>query len=95
MKDGKIWSATGITSKIDDLAAEFPRMYFDKEVVEEAKDDAEAVPKPDTPDPYPWILKGIDLGGTTLIECSPLQIRASIVQLQFKDACELRRRLID
>ena len=36
-------------------------MYFDKDVVE-AKEVAEEVPKPDTPDPYAWISKGIDLG---------------------------------
>ena len=45
-----------------DLAAEFARVYFDKDMVEEAKEIAEEVPKPDTPDPYAWILKGIDLG---------------------------------
>jgi len=61
VKDGKVWSAAGITSGID-LAAEFARVYFDKDVVEEAKEIAEEVPKPDTPDPYAWILKGIDLG---------------------------------
>ncbi|EDR05719.1 uncharacterized protein LACBIDRAFT_236989 [Laccaria bicolor S238N-H82] len=61
VKDGKVWSAAGITSGID-LAAEFARVYFDKDVVEEEKEVAEEVPKPDTPDPYAWILKGIDLG---------------------------------
>ena len=61
MKDGKVWSSAGVTSGID-LAAEFARVYFDKDVVEEAKQIAEEVPKPDTPDPYAWILKGIDLG---------------------------------
>ena len=60
VKDRGEWSAAGITSGID-LVAEFARVYFDKDVVEEAKEIAEEVPKPDTPDPYAWILKGIDL----------------------------------
>jgi len=61
VKDGNVWSSAGITSGID-LAAEFVRVYFDKDVVEEAKEIAEEVLKPDMPDPYVWILKGIDLG---------------------------------
>ena len=35
MKDGKVWSAVGKTSGID-LAAEFARVYFDKDVIEGA-----------------------------------------------------------
>ena len=31
-------------------------------MAKEAKEVAEEVPKLDTPDPYAWILKGIDLG---------------------------------
>lgn len=61
VKDGKVWSAAGITSGID-LAAEFARVYFDKEVVEKAKETAEEVPRPDQPDPYAWMLEGVDLG---------------------------------
>ena len=47
-------SATGITSGLaSDLAAELAKI---------CKDALEAVPKFDTPDPYVWILEGIDLG---------------------------------
>ena len=30
----------------------------DKDVIEEAKEIAQEVPKPDTPDPFAWILEG-------------------------------------
>ena len=69
MKDGNVWSTAKITSGID-LTAEFARVYFDKDVIEKAKEITEEVPRPDTPDPYVRILKGSDLcmGTTILIE---------------------------
>jgi putative intracellular protease/amidase len=60
---GEGWE--GVERSLDndiDLAAEFARVYFDMDVVEEAKEISEEAPKPDTPDPCAWILTGIDLG---------------------------------
>lgn len=58
--DGKIWSSAGVTAGID-LVAEFARIHFDPEVVELAKEASEEKPKPDTPDHFAYMLKGIDL----------------------------------
>ncbi|KIK04956.1 hypothetical protein K443DRAFT_643519 [Laccaria amethystina LaAM-08-1] len=61
VKDGRVWSAAGITAGID-LAAEFTRTFFDLEVVEFAKVISEEVVHWDRPDPYAWVLESVDLG---------------------------------
>ncbi|KAF9480414.1 ThiJ/PfpI [Pholiota conissans] len=61
--DGKVWSSAGITAGID-LAAEFARVHFDPEIVQFAKDAAEYVPNPAQPDPFAFLLDGIDLSET-------------------------------
>ena len=58
--DGKFWSAAGVTAGID-LSAEFARVHFDPEIVEMAKEGGEEKPKPDTPDDFAYMLKGVDL----------------------------------
>jgi transcriptional regulator GlxA family with amidase domain len=58
--DGKIWSAAGITAGID-LAAEFARVHFDREVVEAVKALSEETPKPDIPDEWAHLLDGVAL----------------------------------
>ena len=61
VKDGRVWSSAGLMSGID-LAAEFARTNFDLEVVEFAKVISEEVVNSDRPDPYAWVLEGVDLG---------------------------------
>jgi transcriptional regulator GlxA family with amidase domain len=61
VKDGRVWSAAGVTAGID-LAAEFARTFFDLEVVEFAKVISEEVVHSDRPDQYAWVLEGVDLG---------------------------------
>ncbi|EDR05113.1 uncharacterized protein LACBIDRAFT_294865 [Laccaria bicolor S238N-H82] len=61
VRDGRVWSAAGVTAGID-LAAEFARSYFDLEVVEFVKVISEEVVNPDRPDPYAYVLEGVDLG---------------------------------
>ncbi|KAF8185989.1 class I glutamine amidotransferase-like protein [Pholiota molesta] len=58
--DGRVWSSAGITAGLD-LAAEFARVHFDPVVVEWAKIAAEYTPNPATPDPFAYILDGVDL----------------------------------
>lgn len=58
--DGKVWSSAGVTAGID-LAAEFSRQHFDKEIVQLAKDVTEYKPNPAHPDPFARILDGIKL----------------------------------
>ncbi|KJA14172.1 hypothetical protein HYPSUDRAFT_49377 [Hypholoma sublateritium FD-334 SS-4] len=58
--DGKVWSAAGVTAGID-LAAEFARVHFDKEVVELVKELSEYRPNPAQPDEFARILEGVDL----------------------------------
>ncbi len=58
--DGKIWSSAGITAGID-LIAEFARVHMDQEIVELAKEVNEEKPKPDVPDDFAYILRGVDL----------------------------------
>ncbi|KIK04980.1 hypothetical protein K443DRAFT_4169 [Laccaria amethystina LaAM-08-1] len=59
-QDGRVWSAAGVTAEID-LAAEFERTFFDLEAAEFAKVISEVVHS-DRPDPYAWVLEGVDLG---------------------------------
>ena len=56
-----VWSSAGLMAGID-LAAEFARTNFDLEVVEFAKVMSEEVVNSDRPDPYAWVLEGVDLG---------------------------------
>ncbi|KAJ3533750.1 hypothetical protein NMY22_g7207 [Coprinellus aureogranulatus] len=58
--DGKIWTAAGVTSGLD-LAAEFSKVTFDHELVEFGKIGAEYVPNPAKPDPFAFLLQGIEL----------------------------------
>ncbi len=58
--DGKIWSAAGVTAGID-LIAEFARVHLDREIVELTKEISEEKPKPDSPDDFAHILRGVDL----------------------------------
>ncbi|PPQ72768.1 hypothetical protein CVT26_003152 [Gymnopilus dilepis] len=58
--DGKIWSSAGITAGLD-LAAEFARQHFAKELVELGRDIAEYKSNPSHPDPFKDILDGIRL----------------------------------
>ncbi|KAF8883345.1 ThiJ/PfpI [Gymnopilus junonius] len=58
--DGKVWSSAGTTAGID-LAAEFARQHFDKEIVELGKNVAEYRSNPSHPDPFAFILDGIKL----------------------------------
>ncbi|KAF8883348.1 hypothetical protein CPB84DRAFT_1750691 [Gymnopilus junonius] len=48
--DRKVWSSAGVTAGID-LAAEFARQHFDKEIVKLAEDVTEYKPNPAHPDP--------------------------------------------
>lgn len=58
--DGKIWTAAGVTSGLD-LAAEFVRAHVDAEVVKEVLESFEYVPNPARPDPYAYLLDGVQL----------------------------------
>lgn len=58
--DGKIWTAAGVTSGLD-LAAAFARAHFDPEVVKFGEEALEYVPNPDRPDPFAYILEGVEL----------------------------------
>jgi len=58
--DGKVWSSAGITSGLD-LAAEFARKHFDKEIVKLGKDVAEYESNPSHPDPFAFLLDGVKL----------------------------------
>ncbi|KAF9475790.1 class I glutamine amidotransferase-like protein [Pholiota conissans] len=58
--DGMVWSSAGITAGID-LAAEFARVHFDPLIVQLAKDASEYVPNPAQPDPFAYLLDGVDL----------------------------------
>ncbi|KAF9010792.1 ThiJ/PfpI [Cyathus striatus] len=60
IKDGKVWSAGGVTAGID-LAAEFARVHFDPEVVEVTRLLSEYEPNPDQPDVFSKILDGVTL----------------------------------
>lgn len=60
VKDGKVWSAAGITAGVD-LAAEFARVHFDPEVVRVVKDVSEYEPLPDQPDVFARMLEGVKL----------------------------------
>jgi len=58
--DGKIWSAAGVTAGID-LAAEFVRVHFDKDLVKLVLELSEYSPLPDQPDSFAYLLDGVDL----------------------------------
>ncbi|KAJ2917887.1 hypothetical protein MD484_g2507, partial [Candolleomyces efflorescens] len=58
--DGKAWTGAGVTAGID-LAAEFARVNFPKEVVEFVKDITEYEPNPAQPDPFARLLEGVKL----------------------------------
>lgn len=58
--DGKIWSAAGVTSGLD-LAAEFARVHFDKDIVEMTKNAFEYKSNTAKPDPFAFILQGVPL----------------------------------
>ncbi|KAJ2915263.1 hypothetical protein MD484_g5131, partial [Candolleomyces efflorescens] len=60
VRDGKIWSAAGITSGLD-LAAEFARVHFDPEVVDLARNLTEYDSRAAQPDPFAPILDGVVL----------------------------------
>ncbi|RXW20416.1 hypothetical protein EST38_g5440 [Candolleomyces aberdarensis] len=60
VRDGKIWSAAGITSGLD-LAAEFARVHFDPELVDLARNLTEYDSNPAQPDPFAPILDGVVL----------------------------------
>jgi transcriptional regulator GlxA family with amidase domain len=60
VKDGRMWSAAGVTAGIN-IAAEFARTFFGLEVVEFAKVISEVIHS-DRPNPYAWVLEGVDLG---------------------------------
>ncbi|KAF9010795.1 ThiJ/PfpI [Cyathus striatus] len=62
IKDGKVWSAAGVTAGID-LAAEFARVHFDPEIVEVTRLLSEFEPKPDQPDVFSKILEGLHCRG--------------------------------
>ncbi|KAF9010728.1 ThiJ/PfpI [Cyathus striatus] len=59
-KDGKVWSAAGVTAGID-LAAEFARVHFDPDIVQIVELLTEYAPKPDQPDDFCNILEGVVL----------------------------------
>lgn len=58
--DGKLWSAGGITCGVD-LASEFARVHFDKEVVQAAMDISEYKPNPAQPDYFAYLTEGVEL----------------------------------
>ncbi|KAJ3520659.1 hypothetical protein NMY22_g12657 [Coprinellus aureogranulatus] len=58
--DGKIWTAAGVTSGLD-LAAEFARVHFDKDIVDLTKNAFEYQPNSDKPDPFAFILEDVQL----------------------------------
>lgn len=58
--DGKLWSSAGITAGLD-LAAEFARVHFAKEIGVMAQEIAEYKPNPADPDPFAYILEGVKL----------------------------------
>ncbi|KAF5330054.1 hypothetical protein D9611_010416 [Ephemerocybe angulata] len=58
--DGKVWSAAGVTAGLD-LGAEFSRVHFDPEIVKLAMEASEYVPRGAEPDPYAYLLEGIEL----------------------------------
>ncbi|KAJ3533749.1 hypothetical protein NMY22_g7204 [Coprinellus aureogranulatus] len=58
--DGKVWSAAGVTAGLD-LAAEFARVHFDKELVEMSRIGCEYQPLPAKPDAFAFILKDVQL----------------------------------
>ncbi|KAH9479868.1 Isonitrile hydratase [Psilocybe cubensis] len=58
--DGKLWSAGGVTCGVD-LAAEYGRVHFDKEVGQTAMHISEYKPNPDKPDFFAYITVGVDL----------------------------------
>ena len=60
VKDGKIWTAAGITAGID-LGAEFLRVHFDKDLVTMNELGAEYQPLPAKPDAFAHILQGVQL----------------------------------
>ncbi|KAJ2936861.1 hypothetical protein H1R20_g284, partial [Candolleomyces eurysporus] len=60
VKDGKVWTGAGVTAGID-LAAEFARVHFTKEVLELVQDVSEYVPNPAQPDPFARLLEGVKL----------------------------------
>ena len=58
--DRKVWSSAGVTAGID-LAAEFCRQHFDKDIVKLARDVTEYESKPSRPDAFAQILTGIKI----------------------------------
>ncbi|KAF6747020.1 ThiJ/PfpI [Ephemerocybe angulata] len=60
VRDGKIWSSSGVTAGLD-LAAEFARVNFDPEVNKAASEAFEYKANPARPDAFKYILDGVDL----------------------------------
>ncbi|KAF6744199.1 ThiJ/PfpI [Ephemerocybe angulata] len=60
VRDGKIWSSSGVTAGID-LAAEFARVNFDPDVNQAASEAFEYKANPAQPDAFAYILDGVDL----------------------------------
>ena len=58
--EGKNWSAAGVTAGID-LAAEFVRAHIDEEVAKFVREALEYFPNRARPDPYAYLLEGIEL----------------------------------
>lgn len=58
--DGKVWSAAGVTAGLD-LAAEFAKVHFDAELVKISELGTEYKPNPAQPDPFAFILEGVEL----------------------------------
>jgi transcriptional regulator GlxA family with amidase domain len=58
--DGKVWTGAGVTAGID-LAAEFARVHFPKEVGEFVQEISEYEPNPAQPDPFARLLEGVKL----------------------------------
>ncbi|KAG2008229.1 hypothetical protein CC2G_013683 [Coprinopsis cinerea AmutBmut pab1-1] len=61
VRDGKVWSAGGVTAGLD-LAAEFLRQHLDPELVATVEGIVEYKPNPAQPDPFAHILEGVQLG---------------------------------
>ncbi|KAF8154220.1 ThiJ/PfpI [Crassisporium funariophilum] len=58
MVDGKIWSSAEIGL---DLAAEFVKVHFDAKLVELLRTGSEYEPGPAQPDPFEYVLEGVEL----------------------------------
>lgn len=60
VKDGKIWTAAGVTAGLD-LGVEFAKTHFDPQIVEITKALSEYNPNPAEPDSFAYILEGVEL----------------------------------